>query len=85
MREKQLRDAWQRQARNVPIQSVLHFTHEGLVLGAGTILVPAEGNRRLKKLRGRESRLLALLSAAYGKPISPAVLGNIERAAKSWH
>jgi hypothetical protein len=28
---------------------------------------------------------LALLSAAYGKTVSPAVLGNIERAAKSWH
>ena len=28
--------------------------------------------------------LLALLSAAYGKAVAPAVLGNIERAAKCW-
>ena len=27
---------------------------------------------------------MALLSAAYGKAVSPAVLGNIERAGKSW-
>lgn len=84
MLEEQLRDAWQKQARNVPIQSVLHFTPEGLALGAGTILIPADGNRRLKKLKGQEARILALLSSAYGKTISPAVLGNIERAAKSW-
>jgi hypothetical protein len=28
--------------------------------------------------------VLALLSAAYGRAIAPSVLGNIERAAKSW-
>jgi hypothetical protein len=83
--EEQLRDAWQTRVRNVPIQSVLHLTPEGLAFGAGTILVPTDTNRRLKKLRGQESRILALLSAAYGKAVSPTVLGNIERAAKSWH
>jgi hypothetical protein len=81
---EQLCDAWQKRARNVPIQSVLHFTSEGLVFGAGTVLVPADGNRRLQKLNGQEARILALLSAAYGKAISPSVLGNIDRAAKSW-
>jgi hypothetical protein len=60
------------------------FTPQGPVLGAGTILVPAEGMRRLKSLKGREGEVLALLSAAYGKAVAPSVLGNIERAAKSW-
>jgi len=83
--EEQLRDAWRTVARNVPIQSVPHFTPEGLVFGAGTVLLPVDGRRRLRKLNGQEARILALLSAAYGKAISPAVLGNIERAAKSWH
>jgi hypothetical protein len=82
--EERLRQAWQTQARNVPIQSVLRFTPEGLVFGAGTVLVPADGKRRLRKLKGQEARILALLSAAYGKAVSPAVLGNIERAAKNW-
>jgi len=83
--EERLREAWQTRARNVPIQSVLHFTSEGLVFGAGTVVVAAEGTRRLQKLKGQEARVLALLSAAYGKTVSPTVLGNIERAAKSWY
>jgi hypothetical protein len=83
--EERLRQAWQTQAHNVRIQSVLHFTPEGLVLGAGTVLAAADGNRRLQKLKGQEARILALLSAAYGKAIPSKVLGNIERAAKSWH
>ena len=60
------------------------FTPRGLMLGAGTILVPAEGLRRLKCLTGREREVLALLSAAYGRAVAPSVLGNIERGAKSW-
>jgi hypothetical protein len=60
------------------------FTPHGLMLGAGTILVPAEGARKLKSLKGREQEVLALLSAAYGTAVAPSVLDNIERAAKSW-
>lgn len=60
------------------------FTPEGLMLGAGTILVPAEGIRKLKSLKGREPEVLALLSAAYGTAVDPHVLDNVERAAKSW-
>lgn len=60
------------------------FTPQGLMLGAGTILVSAEGVRRLESLKGRERQVLALLSAAYGRAVAPSVLGNIERAAKSW-
>jgi hypothetical protein len=60
------------------------LTPQGLVLGAGTVLLPAEGARKLKSLKGSEQQLLALLSAAYGVGVAPTVLGNIERAAKSW-
>jgi hypothetical protein len=60
------------------------FAPEGLVLGAGTVLVAAEGARRLTSLDGQEARVLALLSAAYGKAVAPAVLGNISRAANAW-
>jgi hypothetical protein len=60
------------------------FTPQGLMLGAGTILVPAEGVRKLQSLHGQEQQILALLSAAYGTAVAPSVLGNIERAAKSW-
>jgi hypothetical protein len=60
------------------------FTPQGLVLGAGTILAPVNGARKLKSLKGREQDVLALLSAAYGRAVAPSVLNNIERAAKSW-
>jgi hypothetical protein len=70
--------------RTVPISPALYFSADGLALGAGTVLLPAEGHRRLAKLQGEEARLLALLSVTYGRAIPPSVLGNIERAAKSW-
>ncbi len=76
--------AWQARLRAVPIAPALTLTTEGLVLGAGTVLVAATAPRRLSGLRGQEPRVLALLAAAYGKSVAPSVLGNIERAAKAW-
>ena len=54
------------------------------MLGAGTVIVPADGPRRLRSMRGQETWVLALLSAAYANAIAPSMLGNIERAAKAW-
>jgi hypothetical protein len=71
--------------RYAPISSALRFAPEGLVLGAGTVLLRADGPRRLRSPKGCEARLLALLSAAYGRAVDLAVLGNIERAAKAWN
>lgn len=84
MLHEQLRNAWHGRERALPITSVLHLTPQGLVLGAGTVLVAAEGPRRLTKLDGQEARVLALLAAAYCRPVAPRVLGNITRAAKAW-
>lgn len=67
------------------IGTVLRIAPEGLVLGAGTVLLPAEGPRQLRTTKGCEARVLALLSAAYDRAVDPAVLGNIERAAKAWN
>jgi hypothetical protein len=63
----------------------MYFSRDGLALGAGTILLPAVGPRRLADLQGEEARVLTLLAATYGKAISPSVLASIVRAAKSWH
>jgi hypothetical protein len=71
--------------RGVFISSALRIAPEGLVLGAGTVLLPADGPRRLRNPKGCEPRLLALLSAAYGRAVEPAVLGNFERAARAWN
>jgi hypothetical protein len=84
MLAKQLRDEWRARGRFVPMYPVMAFAPEGLVLGAGTILVLAEGVRQLKSLKGQEHRILALLSAAHGKAVSSSVLRNIERAGRAW-
>jgi len=80
----QLREAWQARERAFPVLPALTLAPEGLMLGAGTVLVPAQGARQLTSLDGQEPRVLALLSAAYGKAVTPAVLGNIARAANAW-
>jgi hypothetical protein len=80
----QLRDGWHARECAIPISPIPRFTHEGLVLGAGTVLIAAGGPRRQSSLEGQEARVLALLSAAYGRPVAPCVLGNVKRAAKSW-
>jgi hypothetical protein len=51
----------------------------------GTVLLQADGPRQLRTSKGCEARVLALLSAAYGRAIGPAVLGNLDRAAKAWN
>ena len=68
-----------------PISTVLRIAPHGLVLGAGTVLLPADGPRHLRTTKRHEARLLALLSAAYGRAIDAAVLGNIDRAVKAWN
>jgi hypothetical protein len=84
MLHQQLSNAWRIHERAFPISPVLNLTREGLVLGAGTVVLPTEESLRLKSVDGNELRVLALLSAAYGRAIAPAILGNIERAAKAW-
>ena len=84
MLHEQPRDGSSAHGRAAFASPAMIFTPQGLMLGAGTILVPAEGTRKLKSLKGREQQVLALLSAAYGTAVAPSVLDNIERAAKSW-
>jgi hypothetical protein len=79
-----LRNAWHVRKRAVLISPVLNLSSNGLILGAGTVLVPADGARQLQGLHGQEARVLALLSAAYGRAVASSVLGNIQRAAKAW-
>ncbi len=54
MPPNQLREAWHARERAFPIYPALTLALEGLVLGAGTVLVPAEGARRLTSLDGQE-------------------------------
>jgi len=82
--DQRLHQAWHARQRASPIYPVPYLAPEGLVLGAGTVLIPARGARRLASLDRQEARVLALLSAAYGKAVAVEVLGNIAGAADAW-
>jgi hypothetical protein len=84
VRDNQIGEALRVHARATPMSAALNFAHDGLVLGAETVLLRADVPRRLQSVAGREARLLALLSAACGEVVPRSVAGNIERAAKSW-
>jgi hypothetical protein len=79
-----LEEAWRAHLSRVPIGNEPTFTPDGLVLGAGTVLVEPQVGRLLKSVKGQEARVLALLSVAYGRAVAPAVLDSIERATKAW-
>ena len=84
MLDEQQRDNSRAPKRAVPTQQAMTFAPEGLVLGAGTVVLQMDGPRRVQSLRGREARVLAFLCAFHGSTVEPRVLGNIERAAKAW-
>ena len=64
----------------------MSFSRDGLVLGKGTVLVPAVGDDDSAVLiDGHEDRLWALLSAAYGRAPPFGAVGHVRRAAKYWN
>jgi hypothetical protein len=76
---------WAEWARRRAVHSMMMFTDEGLVLGAGTVLAKARADRWSRPrlaIDGAEERILTLLAVAYGKPIDLAVLGHIRRASE---
>jgi len=81
------RRSWVERERDRPIHPVMRFTEDRLELGSGTILARIAGNGRMGRvlqIDGQETRILALLAAAYGRPVSPQILGNIRRAGREW-
>lgn len=87
MLAERLSKAWRARQASVPIDPAMTFAPEGLVLGARTVLAPAEtdGDRRTIRLEGGEARLAALLSAAHLRPVAPEALNHIRKAAERWN
>ena len=78
---------WLEHRQSRPVYPVMQFVGNRLEIGAGTVLArlvddPKQG--RVLDLEGRETRILALLAAAYQRPVSSQVLDYIRRAAKEW-
>jgi hypothetical protein len=80
---EQLGEAWRARAARVPIEPAPTFNDEGLILGAGTVLVRA-ARTGSAWLEGEQPRVLALLSAAYGRVVDLEALAHVRRAVIRW-
>lgn len=83
---EELDKAWREREGAVSLEGAPTFRREGLVLGAGAVLIGTdkESGRLLRLDGAAENRLLVLLSAAYGRRVGPEALGHVRRAAARW-
>lgn len=77
----QLSRLWDERRRSAPIDAAMRFTDKGLVLGAGTVLAPAEASGRDLAIGPLAPRLTALLSAAHLRKPTPLALAHLRKAA----
>lgn len=84
---EQLRNEWRARVNAIPIDVVMTFRPDGLVLGAGTVLAPANGECADWSSGTDEAdvRLSTLLSVAYGRSVADEAVGHVRRAARRWN
>lgn len=82
-----LRKSFDARAWRLPFNALPVIDENGLVLGNGTVLArmgrTGRGEPKLM-LQADEARLLALLSAVYGRQISPRIMHHVSRASEQW-
>lgn len=79
-----LSKAWADRRGATPLDAIMRFTNEGLVLGAGTVLARSGGAAREVSINPGEPRLSALLTAAHLRTPTALALNHISRAAEAW-
>jgi hypothetical protein len=62
----------------------MRFSDEGLVLGAGTILIEGRGAGRDSSIEALDSRLRALRTVAHVRPPTPSAFAHIRAATERW-
>jgi len=80
----ELGKAWREREAETPIERSMTLRPGGLILGAGTVLATIVREDGVDLAPEDEPRLLALLSAAYGRRVSGNVVGYIRRALTRW-
>lgn len=75
---------WRSRRASTPIDVVMRFSDEGLVLGAGAVLARSGASARDILIDVREPRLSALLSAAHLRPPTASALAHLRKAAERW-
>lgn len=84
---EELRKSFEEHAWQVPFNALPIIRERGIILGHGTVLARMGCNRHrefLLTLHLDEGRLLSLLSAVYGRQVSPDVMHHISRASEQW-
>ncbi len=86
MRIAEYRLAWARRDHGRVVNALMDLSGNRLEIGAGTVLAESQSDESadIEALEARDQRVLALLSAAYQRPVSAVVLGNIKRAGREW-
>jgi hypothetical protein len=82
-----LQEKFEQCASRLPFDPLPMIRDKGLVLGHGTVLARMGRNRANEfelVLRRDEERLLALLSAVYGRQVAPKVMYYVARASDQW-
>jgi hypothetical protein len=85
MLAERLNEAWEASRKSVPIDPVMRFSSEGLVLGAGTILAKSRAPGRNVSIDPQEPRLQALLAAAHLSRPAGTALSHLCKAAERWN
>jgi hypothetical protein len=81
------RQSFDARRRYLPFEAVPVLKDTGLVLGHGSLLVHMGRTRAgapKLMLQRDETRLLALLGAAYGRQMSPRLMHRVARASEQW-
>jgi hypothetical protein len=84
MLANRLEDAWRECRKTRRIDPIMRFTREGLVLGAGTVLVTSGASERDVTIDPLAPRLRALLAAAHLVPPRIEALAHLRSAADAW-
>jgi hypothetical protein len=80
---------WREKSRTGPFHRKVTVTDTGLMLGREIILASPAGGAPAEAgfsvYNGDESRVLALLTAAYGCPVGDHIFTKMRRASELWH
>ena len=79
-----LRKRYDRERRHQPFHALLQLGDNGLTLGRGSRLARGDPASRETCFEHDMERLMVLLSAVCGRPVSPLVVKQAQRAAEHW-
>ena len=84
MLAERMDEAWRARRDSIEVDSVIRLTDEGLVLGAGTLLMTSSEARSGRSIEAAEARLCTLLAAAHLRQPTAQAINHVVKAAQRW-